>query len=92
MLYHEIVRQDMVFKPLSPSAFIRHLKMVGWSLEKGSIDWNLYNENGKFVCTIQISHSSKAKTEVTARSVRKVEREFKERGWVWPPQKKLTKS
>lgn len=82
----------MVFKPMAPTVFEKHLKMVGWKLEKGGIDWNLYDENDKFVCTIQIGHGCKTKTEVTARSVKKVENEFKERGWIWPPQKKLKKS
>jgi hypothetical protein len=66
--------------------------MVGWYLEKGGIDWNLYNEHGDLVCSIQISHGERTKNEVTARSVKKAEKEFKERGWVWPPQKKLKKN
>lgn len=82
----------MVFKPMSPKVFESYLKMVGWSLKKGSIDWNLYNDFGNFICTIQISHGSKTKHEITARSVKKVEQEFKERGLKWPPQKKLKKN
>ncbi len=31
----------------------------------------------------------KTKKEVIAFSVQKTEREFKKRGWQWPPQKKL---
>lgn len=82
----------MVFKPMSPQVFKGYLKIVGWRLEKGGIDWNLYDENGGFVCSIKISHGSRTNTEVVAVSVRKVEKEFKERGWVWPPQKKSKKS
>lgn len=35
----------MVYKPLDKRTFLRYIKMVGWSLEKGGIDWNLYDEN-----------------------------------------------
>jgi hypothetical protein len=70
----------MVYKPMSPKAFESCLKMVEWHIEKGKIDWNLYNENGNFVCTIQISHGSKTKTEVTAMSIQKVKQSFKEMG------------
>ena len=82
----------MPYKPMPPKEFENHLGMVGWYIEKGSIDWNLYNENGQFVLTIQISHGSRSKSEVTARSVKKVEQAFKERGWVWPPRKKSRKN
>jgi len=82
----------MPYKPMSPQVFKKYIEMVGWRLEKGGVDWNLYSDTGAFICTIQISHGSQTKTEVTARSVRKVENAFKERKWSWPPQKKLKKS
>jgi hypothetical protein len=82
----------MVFKPMSPKVFERYLTMVGWSLEKGGIDWNLLDENGSLVCSVQVGHGPRTKNEVTARSVKKIEKEFKERGWTWPPSKKLKKN
>ena len=82
----------MPFKPISQRNFEQYLKMVGWNLEKGGIDWNLYDENGCFVCSIKISHGSRTNHEVTAVSVKKVECAFKKRDFVWPPQKKLKKN
>jgi hypothetical protein len=82
----------MPYKPMPPKDFKKYIEMVNWKLEKGGIDWNLYSEDGEFLYTIQISHGSRTKSEVTAGSVRKVEKEFKERGWKWPPQKKLKKN
>ena len=40
----------MVYKPLDKKIFLRYIKMVDWTLEKGGIDWNLYDENGVFLC------------------------------------------
>ena len=82
----------MTYKPMPPKLFLSYLKLVGWRLEKGSVDWKAYDEKSVFVCTIQISHGSKTKQEVTALSVRKIEKEFKERGLRWPPSKKLKKN
>jgi len=82
----------MVFKPMSPAILERYLKMVGWSLEKGSIDWNLYDNTGRFVCSVKISHGSRTKSEVSAFSVKKIKQEFKEVGLTWPPQKKSKKN
>lgn len=79
----------MPFKPLDEKIYRQYLKMVGWSLVKGSIDYKLYDENGAFLCAIKIAHGKKSKQEVVAHSVHKTEVEFKKRGWSWPPQKKL---
>ena len=78
----------MPFKPLEVSEFERFVKIAGWKLIKGKIDHKLYDENDQFLCTIKIAHSKKGKTEVVAHSVKKTEKEFKLRGWSWPPQKK----
>lgn len=78
----------MVYKPLDEKTYLRYLKMAGWSLHKGSIDYKLYDDKSNFVCAIKISHGKKTKTEVVAMSVQKTAREFKERGLVWPPRKK----
>jgi hypothetical protein len=78
----------MPFKPLDEKTYRQYLKIVGWSLVKGGIDYKLHDENGTFLCTIMIAHGKKSKQEVIAFSVQKTELEFKKRGWLWPPQKK----
>lgn len=78
----------MVFKPLDKKTYLYYLKIIGWSLEKGSIDHKLYDENGQFLCSIKISHGKNTKEEIVAMSVQKTVREFKERGLTWPPKKK----
>jgi len=78
----------MVFKPLEEDIYIGYLKIVGWRLIKGGIDYNLFDENGIFICNIKISHGKGKKREVVAFSVHKTEKKFKERGLKWPPKKK----
>jgi hypothetical protein len=79
----------MTFKPMDEGIYLKYLKMVGWYLTKGSIDYKLYNEKDELLCSIKIAHGKHTKREVVAFSVQKTEREFKQRGWQWPPQKKL---
>jgi hypothetical protein len=81
----------MPYKPMSQKDFKKYIEMVGWQLEKGAIDWNLYNEKGDFVCSIIIAHGKKTKTEVTAFSVHKTKKSFEERGLKWPPNQKSKK-
>lgn len=76
---------------MSPRDFKRYLSLVNWSLEKGGMDWSVFDDKGIYVCTIQISHGN-TKQEVPAFSVRKVEKEFKKRDLIWPPVKKLKKN
>lgn len=76
-------------KPLEERKYTSYLKMVGWYLEKGGIDYSLRDENGNFLCTIKIIHAKGKKREISPSSVRRTELEFKERGWSWPPEKKL---
>ena len=78
----------MVFKPLEEKIYMKYLRMVGWSLRKGSIDHKLYDDKNQFVCAIKISHGKNTKEEIVAISVQKTAREFKERGLSWPPKKK----
>lgn len=78
----------MPYKPLDEKNYRKFIRMVGWDLVKGGIDYKLLDENGIYVCTIKIAHSNRGKQEVPAHSVQKTEREFKHRGWVWPPKKK----
>jgi hypothetical protein len=78
----------MPYKPIPPKTFEKYIKFVDWKLEKGSIDWNIYNEKGDFVCAIIISHGKRAKSEVTAFSVNKTKKAFEERGLKWPPNRK----
>lgn len=77
----------MVYKPLDRKIFLRYVKLVGWSLEKGGIDWNLFDENHVFLCSIKIAHGKHTKEEVVAYSVNKTERIFKQKGLSWPPKK-----
>lgn len=81
----------MVFKPMQPSDFKRYLNNVGWYLEKGGIDWSVFDDKGKFVCSIRISHGT-TKSEVPAFDIHKVKKHFIKRGMQWPPQKKLKKN
>lgn len=78
----------MAYKPIDESTYLRYLKDVKWRLEKGGIDYNLYDEKGIFVCSIKINHGQGKKREVIAFSVHKTEKKFKERGLKWPPKKK----
>ncbi len=85
-------RGPVPYKPMSTKEFEKYLQMVRWHIEKGSIDWKLYDEEQQFVCAILISHGSRTKSEVTANSVQKTKKAFKERGMLWPPKKRSTKS
>lgn len=76
-------------KPVEESTYCHYLKMVGWSLEKGGIDYKLRDEYGHYLCAIKISHAKGRKREVVPGSIRKTIQMFKLRGWSWPPQKKL---
>lgn len=78
----------MVYKPLDTKLFLRYIKVMGWTLEKGGIDWNLYDEKGLFLCAIKIAHGKKVKEEVVAHSVNKAKKIIEEKGWSWPPKKK----
>lgn len=75
----------MPYKPLAVKLYKRYIESVGWSLEKGSIDWNLYTDVGDFVCSIIIAHGKNTKSDVTAHSVDKTRKAFKSRGMEWPP-------
>ncbi|MFI5343239.1 MAG: hypothetical protein ACHQUC_03365 [Chlamydiales bacterium] len=79
----------MSFKPIDEKTYRQYIKMVNWSLVKGSIDYKLLDENGSFLCAIKIAHGKKNKQEVVARSVQRTEKEFNKRDLQWPPQKKL---
>ena len=81
----------MSFKPLSIKIFEKYIEFVEWRLEKGSIDWNLYNESNHFVCSIIIAHGKNTKSEVTAFSIHKTKKAFEERGLKWPPNLKSKK-
>ncbi len=79
----------MSYKPMPLRVYLRYIKLVGWTLEKGSVDYNLFNENGGFLCAIKVTHGNHSKSnDIAAQSVQKTEREFKVRGWTWPPSKK----
>lgn len=78
----------MVFKPLDLKTYLRYIKLIGWSLKKGGIDWSLCDENGGYLCTIKIAHGKRTKQEVVAYSVHKTEKLVKEKGLTWPPKRK----
>lgn len=46
----------MPFKPMKRRAYERWIKTYGWSLEKGSIDWNLIDEFGNWACAVKVTH------------------------------------
>lgn len=46
----------MPYKPIEESAYLEYLKIVGWRLVKGGIDYNLFDEKNLFLCTIKIAH------------------------------------
>lgn len=70
----------MVFKPLDEKTYLRYLRVAGWSLKKGSIDYKLYDDKGQFVCAIKISHGKNTKEEVVAMSVQKQPENLKKGG------------
>lgn len=78
----------MPFKPIPEKLYLKYLSIAKWKLEKGSIDWKLYDEEGAFVCSIKISHGKGQKKQVVAHSVKKTEFHFQQKGLSWPPKKK----
>jgi hypothetical protein len=58
--------------------YLRWIRQYGWSLHKGKIDYNLFDQNGIFVCSIKIQHPGPK--EVVARSVQRTKKELKARG------------
>lgn len=74
-------------KPIPEHLFYRYLRILGWRLEKGGIDYNLYNGD-HFLCSIKIIHSKGKKREISPSSVRKTEKLCEEKGLQWPPKKK----
>ena len=79
----------MAFKPMEEREYRRLIKIVGWSLSKAGIDYNLLDERGNYVCSIKVTHGKNTKGgEIIAHCVKKTEKEFKERRKKWPPRKK----
>lgn len=62
----------MPYKPLTKKFFEKYITFVGWKLEKGAVDWNLFDAKGNFICSIIIAHGKKTKSEITAFSVHKI--------------------
>jgi hypothetical protein len=75
-------------KPLEERKYLAYIKIKGWKLEKGGMDYNLCDQDGNYILSIKIIHAKGKKREISASSIRKTEKEFKERGWPWPPEKK----
>lgn len=78
----------MSFRPLDERTYRRYIEQVGWKLERGSIDYKLYDDTGRFLCAIKIAHGKRSEKGVVAYSVQKTKNEFKKRGWQWPPKEK----
>lgn len=78
----------MTYKPLTVKKYEKYIKTARWTLKKGKIDWNLYDENDILICSIKIAHGKNTKQEVVAYSVKMTKKAFEERGLQWPPQKK----
>lgn len=68
----------MPFKPLKRRVYEKWISSFGWSLQKGSIDWNLLDESGNWVCSIKITHPG---NEIPPRHVVLTEKRLKERGF-----------
>lgn len=71
----------MAYKPLPVSKYEQYIKLAGWTLEKGKIDWNLYDEQRDFICSIKMAHGKNTKKEVVAISVKKQKLLLKRRDW-----------
>jgi len=79
----------MSYKPLSLRIYLRYIKIAHWTLRKGGIDHNLYDENGLFLCAVKVTHGKNTKgNEVAAHHVRETEKLFQQRGLAWPPSQK----
>jgi len=48
---------------MDEAGYLRYLKIVGWKLVKGGIDYNLVDEEGIFRCTIKITHGKGKRKE-----------------------------
>lgn len=70
----------MPYAPIKRRDFEKRLKELGWHLEKGSIDWKLYDERDKFVCAIKITHPG---NEIIPMHLQKVKKICQERGLSW---------
>jgi len=75
-------------KPIPEHQYLKYLRILGWRLEKGSMDYNLYNGKGQFLCSIKIGHAKGKKREVVAESIRKTTKFCEKEGLTWPPKKK----
>lgn len=66
----------------------KFIRRLGWHLQKGGIDYNLYDKDKKFLCSIKIIHAKGKKREVAPSSVCKTMKFCEERNKKWPPPKK----
>ncbi len=68
----------MSYKPVPLRIYLRYIKTVGWTLEKGSVDYNLYNENNGFICAIKVAHGrNSTSNEVVAQSIKRQKENLK---------------
>jgi hypothetical protein len=75
-------------KPIPEHQYLKYIRLLDWDLRKGGIDYNLYDENNHFLCSIKIAHGKGKKREVVPGCIRKTQKICEERGLKWPPRKK----
>ena len=68
----------MPYKPMSKKAYDAMLAKFGWRYRKGGIDYDLLDENGHRVCTINFV---KGKAEIAAPYVKKTRDHLIQRGF-----------
>lgn len=55
----------MPYKPIDEKIYRQYLKIVGWHLIKGGIDYKLFDENGAFLGAIKIAHGKKVSKKLS---------------------------
>lgn len=68
----------MFKKVMTVKDFHKAIKAYGWTIKKGGIDWNVYDENGRFQCAVKPKHPPGK--EMTLSSVQRTVKKLKEAG------------
>jgi hypothetical protein len=75
------MRKDMIemppYKPMKTKQYDEWIGQYGWSYKKAGTDYDLLNQNGVRICTINFVHGRK---EIPAFYVKKTEKALKDRG------------
>jgi hypothetical protein len=67
------------FKPMKRKSYEAWIHQYGWSLQKGSIDWVLFDAEGK-TQVLQIKENHPGPKEITANSVKKTRKALQKAG------------